>query len=63
LENNHSAILVPPGSSKLLENALQKLLGDDKLKTILSQNANQAVQKFKLHDMVIATVEVYKKPL
>lgn len=60
IENNYSGLLVSPKNSRELAQAIIRLLKDQKLQKLLTQNAYQVAQtKFTLQTMVKKHTELY----
>lgn len=61
LENEKSGLLVPPTNSKILAEAIQKLLSNHDLRENLSQRAALKFQeKFSFEKMLMKTADLYK---
>lgn len=64
VSNEKQALLVPPGSPKMLAQALLRLAKDPELRIQLSQGARTHVrQRFSLESQAQATLEMYQKTM
>lgn len=63
LIDGKNALVIPSKNSEKLASSLEKLLKDEKLKHLLSNQANVDVQKFDIQNTVNRLQEIYRKLL
>ncbi len=60
IENGKSGILVPPANSKALEEAISKLLHEQRLREKLATNARKRAELFSINKIAKKYVELYR---